>query len=112
MTRGSLQCFPGSLSDLTVNQVRTRAKIGNKPEWKVTVTNKCICSFLQVMLLCPGFDSVETIKPTSKLVSKIGPKLCLINDGSPIYGGKTFVFTYASDQEIAYAPFSFQEACS
>ncbi|XP_022882269.1 protein TAPETUM DETERMINANT 1-like [Olea europaea var. sylvestris] len=112
MTRGSLQCFPGSLRDLTVNQVRTKEKIRNKPEWKVTVTNKCLCSFLQVTLLCPGFDSVKTIKPSPKFVSKNGPKSCLINDGSPIYGGKTFKFTYASDQEIAFAPFSFLEACS
>ncbi|CAA2968535.1 Beta-1,3-N-Acetylglucosaminyltransferase family [Olea europaea subsp. europaea] len=104
MTRGSLQCFPGTVKDLVVNQVRTNA------ESKVTITNKCVCSFLEVTLLCPGFDSVKKIDPPSAV--SMNGRNCLINNGNPIYGGKTFEFTYTSDVEIAFAPLSFREACS
>ncbi|KAL2545217.1 Beta-1 [Forsythia ovata] len=112
MTKGSLQCYPATLIDLKVNQVRTGAKIGNKPEWKVTIANNCLCTFLEVTLLCSGFDSAEITKPSTNNISKSGPKSCLLNSGQPIYGGKTFTFTYASNQSIAFAPFSFREACS
>ncbi|CAI9756263.1 unnamed protein product [Fraxinus pennsylvanica] len=107
MTRGSLQCSPGTLKDITIEQVRTGAKIQNKPEWKVTVHQKCPCSFTNVQVRCPGIDSV--VKPSPFIISKSGPGLCLLNNGNSL---RTFDFTYGSDQPIAFVPFSFEEACS
>ncbi|CAI9756262.1 unnamed protein product [Fraxinus pennsylvanica] len=106
----SLQSSTRSLKDITIKQIRTGAKIQNKTEWKVTVTNTWFCALLQVTLRCPGFDSA--VIPSSSIVSKTGPKLCLINDAYPIYGGTEFTFTYGSDRKIAFAPFSYDNVCS
>ncbi|CAA2960613.1 uncharacterized protein LOC111383817 [Olea europaea var. sylvestris] len=107
LTRGSLQCYPGTLKDITITQVRTGAKMMNKPEWKVTVQQKCHCSFTNVKVRCPGFDSV--VKPSPFIISKSGPDLCLLDYGNSI---GTFHFTYGSDQPIAFVPYSFVENCS
>lgn len=79
----------------------------NKPEWKVTVQQKCHCSFTNVKVRCPGFDSV--VKPSPFIISKSGPDLCLLDYGNSI---RTFHFTYGSDQPIAFVPYSFVENCS
>ncbi|KAJ4824983.1 hypothetical protein Tsubulata_014357 [Turnera subulata] len=107
ITQGNCQC-PG-VSSLTIVQTKTGKLVANKPEWKLTISNTCICSQLNVNLACNGFQSVETVDPS--VLSKQGD-LCLVNNGNPIAGKQQFSFTYASDQEFPFKAVQSQVGCS
>ncbi|KAE9603010.1 hypothetical protein Lal_00012803 [Lupinus albus] len=84
-------------SDVNVNQSQTGTQIKGKPEWVVTITNKCPCVIEQVTLNCTGFQTVEPI-PSSTL-NVTGDK-CLLNNGKPINNGASVTFKYASDKSF------------
>ena len=42
------------LSDISVSQQKTGASVQNKPEWSVTIENKCVCVQSNLKLKCDG----------------------------------------------------------
>ncbi|TKY45425.1 hypothetical protein E2542_SST30612 [Spatholobus suberectus] len=61
ISQGYSQC---SLSDLSISQFQSGVRVQGKPEWSVTITNKCPCVQKNVILNCAGFHSVERIDPS------------------------------------------------
>ncbi|KAJ0090012.1 hypothetical protein Patl1_12505 [Pistacia atlantica] len=106
ISRGYCQCV---VQNVTVNQSQTGSQVQNKPEWKVTISNPCRCTVLDLTLSCTGFQTVEKIDPS--VLSKSGDN-CLINNGNPIVGLSTFSFNYAWDSSFSLTPVSAQIACS
>ncbi|RDX62588.1 hypothetical protein CR513_59063, partial [Mucuna pruriens] len=103
----SSKCF---LSDLSVNQIQTGVKVQGKPEWNVTITNKCSCVQNNVILNCTGFQSTETIDPTILTVS-LSSGFCLVTPGQSIYT-EPVKFKYAWDHQFSLNPISSEIACS
>ncbi|KAK7318985.1 hypothetical protein RJT34_03694 [Clitoria ternatea] len=106
ISQGYSQC---SLKDLSVTQQRTGAKVEGKPEFSVTITNKCACVQTNVKLTCHDFKTVEAID-SSKFLA-ISEDSCLVNGGQPIYRDP-ISFKYAWDQPYQLNPISSQIACS
>ncbi|XP_054806236.1 protein TAPETUM DETERMINANT 1-like [Prosopis cineraria] len=86
-----------SLRDISVSQSRTGATVQNKPEWIVTIENKCTCVQLDLKLNCEGFQTVENIDPSVFKVSRDG--LCLVNNGQTVYN-EPLTFKYAWDNSF------------
>ncbi|KAK7395340.1 hypothetical protein VNO78_15892 [Psophocarpus tetragonolobus] len=105
ISQGYSQCY---LRDIVVSQIQTGVKVKGKPEWSVTVTNKCPCVHKNVILSCTGFQSTEPINP---LVLKVSPRGCLLNAGQPLYRDD-IKFKYAWDQQFPFKPLSSQISCS
>ncbi|KAI9125841.1 hypothetical protein K1719_003259 [Acacia pycnantha] len=98
-----------SLRDISVSQHKTGATVQNKPEWMVTIENKCTCVQLDLKLKCDGFQTVENIDPSVFEVSSDG--LCLVNSGQPVYN-EPVTFKYAWDNSFPLTPSSSTVACS
>ncbi|KAI9125538.1 hypothetical protein K1719_002956 [Acacia pycnantha] len=106
VAHGKAQC---SLRDISVSQHKTGATVQNKPEWMVTIENKCTCVQLNLKLKCGGFQTVENIDPSVFKVSSDG--LCLVNNGQSVYN-KPVTFKYAWDNSFPLTPSSSTIACS
>ncbi|KAK7318986.1 hypothetical protein RJT34_03696 [Clitoria ternatea] len=106
ISQGYSQC---SLKDISVSQQRTGVMVQGKPEWKVTVTNKCACGQKNVILNCDGFQTVEPLNPLILTVSNPGP-YCLVTPGYPIYRDPV-TFNYAWDVSFPLNPISSQIIC-
>ncbi|CAL0329689.1 unnamed protein product [Lupinus luteus] len=100
--------LPCTLSDLSIKQSPTGAKIQGKPEWVVTITNKCTCVQVNVLLNCQGFQTVEEIDPS---ILKVSGKECLVNFGNAI-SKDPITFKYAWDKSFPLNPISSEIACS
>lgn len=96
------------MTDLSVSQFQTRVRVLGKPEWSVTITNKCPCIQKNVILNCTGFHSTERINPSLLKVSGDG---CHVNADQPIYGD-AIKFKYAWDIQFPLNPISSQIFCS
>ncbi|XP_057416144.1 uncharacterized protein LOC130710797 [Lotus japonicus] len=105
ISQGYGQCY---LRDLSLLQTRTGNIVQGKPEWIVSITNKCACVQSDVMLNCRSFKTVEKIDPS--VLQVLGDE-CLINYGNPIYHD-AFNFTYAWDRPTSFFPISSQISCS
>ncbi|XP_057450752.1 uncharacterized protein LOC130742666 [Lotus japonicus] len=97
-----------SLKDLSLSQSKTGAKVQGKPEYSVSITNKCACVQSDVKLNCRGFKTVEKIDPS--LLQVLGDE-CLVNYGNSIYRDAVN-FTYAWDRPFPLFPISSQISCS
>lgn len=99
-----------TLNDLTIGTVRTGRVAQGKPEWMVTVYNKCVCCISLLKVRCTGFKSAEPTDP-----SKILPQgnECLINGGQPVAAGSSISFSYAWDPPFIFWPASatFSRGC-
>ncbi|TKY59944.1 TAPETUM DETERMINANT 1 [Spatholobus suberectus] len=102
---GYSQC---SLRDLSISQFRTGVRVQGKPEWSVTIANKCPCVQKNVILNCKGFQSVEHINPS---LLRVSHNVCLVNGGQSIYGN-VVKFTYVWDQAFPLNPISSEISCS
>ncbi|OAY27417.1 uncharacterized protein LOC110604022 [Manihot esculenta] len=108
MGQGSGQCYP--VTDLKVFQTETGDRVQNKPQWKVTILNDCICSQMGIKLGCNGFHSAEKIDPS--MLAKADDSVCHINHEQPLRGFHTFNFTYAWDSIYPFHPIYSEIACS
>ncbi|KAK7359319.1 hypothetical protein VNO77_01274 [Canavalia gladiata] len=97
-----------SLSDISVSQTKTGATVKGKPEWSVTVTNKCTCVQSNVVLNTAGFQTTEPIDPK---ILRISGNSGVLNDGLIIYTDP-ISFKYAWDNSFPLNPISSQIACS
>ncbi|OIV89587.1 hypothetical protein TanjilG_18169 [Lupinus angustifolius] len=98
-----------SIKDLTVDVAKSGAEIKGKPEWVVTITNKCACVQKDVKLNCKGFNTVEQIDPS---ILSVSDNVCLVvNNGNPIYRDP-ITFKYAWDTQFPLNPIESQIACS
>ncbi|KAK7318990.1 hypothetical protein RJT34_03699 [Clitoria ternatea] len=75
---GYSQC---SLKDISVSQQQTGAKVQGKPEWAVTITNKCSCVQTSLVLNCDGFKTSEPVDRS--ILSLMGP-YCIVKAGDSI----------------------------
>ncbi|XP_061372992.1 uncharacterized protein LOC133315398 [Gastrolobium bilobum] len=105
ISQGNSKCY---LSDLSIRQSQTGAKLKGKPEWGVTITNNCPCVQKNVMLNCRGFQTIEHINPS---VLSVSGNVCLVNGGNSIYRD-AITFKYAWDQSFPLNPISSEIACS
>nr|GMD45752.1 protein TAPETUM DETERMINANT 1-like [Ipomoea batatas] len=94
---------------ITISQVQTVNQIHGQNEWKVTVTNQCDCTQLNVQITCAGIDS-STLALDPSLVTQSG-NICTLNNGGPIHPHTSFTFQYAWEK-IDFQPFDSTEACS
>jgi len=99
------ECYPW---DIVTSQKRTGVKIQGKPEWNVTITNKCPCPVKNVVLSCREFQSIEPINPS---ILSVQGDLCLVNAGQPIYND-TIQFKYSRDTIVLLFTKSFDLFCS
>ncbi|WVZ16435.1 hypothetical protein V8G54_009607 [Vigna mungo] len=104
VSQGYSQC---SLSDIHVDQKGTGRKVNGKPEWTVTITNRCACVQTNVQLNCKGFQTVEAVDPQ---FLKVSGDVCLVNSGKPLFNG-AIVFGYASDTQFPLNPISSNINC-
>ncbi|KAF5748127.1 putative Beta-1 3-N-Acetylglucosaminyltransferase family protein [Tripterygium wilfordii] len=102
--KGYCHCESG---EFTIAQAKTGAVVSSRPEFRVTISNKCSCTQLHVTLSCDGFQSVKPVGGLTKTGSS-----CLVNNGQPIYAQNTFTFTYAWDAAFPFKPLSSSVACS
>ncbi|XP_038711875.1 uncharacterized protein At1g05835-like [Tripterygium wilfordii] len=98
------QCKPGQF---TIAQAKTGGYVSGKPEYSVTISNKCPCTQLDLTLSCHGFQSAKLVSELTKTGST-----CLVNNGQPIYPQSTFTFTYSWDAAFPFKPLSSAVACS
>ncbi|KAL9328840.1 hypothetical protein ACSQ67_003843 [Phaseolus vulgaris] len=98
------------LRDISVTQTRTGVIVNGKPEWSVTITNKCPCAQTNVILNCTGFQSLESIDPSVLTLSHTG--FCLLTPAQPInkYGIVSFKYTW--EKQFSLNPISSQSSCS
>ncbi|QHO07665.1 hypothetical protein HN51_066330 [Arachis hypogaea] len=97
------QCYSQcQLSDLKIEQEQTGVKVKNKQEWRAFIITDCICNFPLVALNCSGFQTVEPIDPSLKIVRSHQGKFCLVADGNPITKFRPATFRYASDSSFPF----------
>lgn len=95
--------------ELTITQSETGVIVGGKPERKVTILNDDNCTHKDIVLSCPGFQTVKKVDPSILLPQ--GGK-CLVNGGNPIYAHTSLSFTYAWTTPTSFAPNESTIACS
>ncbi|KAG7018068.1 hypothetical protein SDJN02_19934, partial [Cucurbita argyrosperma subsp. argyrosperma] len=103
---GNCQC---ESNNIQINQRRTGFQIYGMTQWKVTISNNCICSQSNVKLDCRGFQIFESIDPS---ILAIFDTECLVNDGRPIFNFNPINYTYARDPKFKFDLISSQVACS
>ncbi|KAL3633593.1 hypothetical protein CASFOL_022355 [Castilleja foliolosa] len=96
----------------TIRQTRTGQVVKSKPEWKVEITNTEACTFLNLKLstIPENFAPVAPIDP-SILRKDETDKYWILNNGEPLYGSKSFGFTYAGDF-VKFSVADYTIACS
>lgn len=104
-----IDCQPCDLNSIKVAQSRTGKTVQNKPEWKVSITNDCICTQTQVVLDCTGF---RTVKPVAGSILSVTGSRCLVNNGQPVLQSQPISFTYAWDSSFSFSPVSSLVSCS
>ncbi|KDP44494.1 hypothetical protein JCGZ_16327 [Jatropha curcas] len=87
-------------SSFVITQAPTGVKVGNKPEWKVTVKNDCLCSRASVALGCTGFQTTEKLNPS--IIAVEGDKCVVKVNGGLLQGYESFSFTYAWDSQFNF----------
>lgn len=101
---GYSQC---SYKDISVSQSQTGV-VENKPQWTVTVRDKCSnCPQKNVKLDCTGFQT-ELVMPYT--IFKVVGNECILNDGKPL-DGKPLNFYYVWDTSFPLNPISSEPAC-
>ncbi|KAG2301780.1 hypothetical protein Bca52824_030431 [Brassica carinata] len=80
------------LDDVTLKQSKN-GMIQNKPVWKVTLNNPCICLLTNLKLSCTGFESIVPVDTLTKTGDA-----CIINKG--IQGD--FIFRYVWDTSFEF----------
>ncbi|KAK7368398.1 hypothetical protein VNO80_10423 [Phaseolus coccineus] len=98
------------LNDISVTQTRTGVIVKGKPEWSVTVTNKCSCAQTNVILNCSGFQSLESIDPSVLTVST-NTGFCLLTPGQLINKDGIVSFKYTWGNQFSLNPISSQSSC-
>ncbi|KAA3488477.1 TPD1 protein-like protein 1-like [Gossypium australe] len=78
------------IANITISQSQTGKTVENKPEWKATVKNDCICTLSFLKLNCNGFQTVEDVESSVTNLS----------------------FIYAWDTSFPFKPPSSQVICS
>ncbi|KAG1365049.1 protein TAPETUM DETERMINANT 1-like [Cocos nucifera] len=84
---------PCGVSDITIDQVKTGGVVEGKPEYEVTVSNKCQCAQSKVFLQCYGLSSVEPVDP--RVIKPVDGERCIVGEGQLIPGGARIKFKYA-----------------
>ncbi|OVA17041.1 hypothetical protein BVC80_9041g47 [Macleaya cordata] len=102
--KGFCQC---ELRNITVTQTDTGGAIHGKSEYKVTVTNNCICSQYDVKLNTEGFST--TLEADPLIFNK---ETGLVKNGEPLYPHESIKFNYAWDTRFSLNPVSSRVACS
>ncbi|XP_057966939.1 uncharacterized protein LOC131157080 [Malania oleifera] len=97
------------VSQIDVHQTNTGKVVKGKPEWRVTITNPCICTFIEIQLNCKGFQSAE--KVDSSLLALSGDA-CLLTNGQPLHGKESTSFSYAWTTQFTFKPISATIGCS
>ncbi|KAG5038353.1 hypothetical protein AAZX31_07G174800, partial [Glycine max] len=105
ISQGYSKCL---LSDLSISQIRTGVIVQGKPEWSVTIINKCQCAQKNVILNCRGFQSIERIDPLLLTIS-LSTGFCLVKPGQLIYNDVEF--KYAWDHQFPLNPISSMSFC-
>ncbi|KAJ1407309.1 hypothetical protein SESBI_24412 [Sesbania bispinosa] len=107
ISQGYSQCF---LKDLSIKQFKTGAKVQQKTEWGVTITNNCpICAQKNVQLNCGGFQTVEHIDPS---ILSVSGNVCLVNGGQPLHGNHPITFKYAWEESFPLNPIHSDITCT
>lgn len=99
------QC--GQTSDWDISQSQTGTQVQNKPEWKVTITNNCLCTRTDLKLNCVGFQTTEEVDPS---IVAVNGGNCLIN--KVFHSQDSVSFTYAWDNQFPFLPIDASLACS
>ncbi|KAI3996270.1 hypothetical protein MKX01_026738 [Papaver californicum] len=105
--RGFSQC---ELSSLKISQRPTGGAIHGQTEYEVSITNDCVCTQLDVVINCPGFNTTLSVDPS--IFEPTGGDLCSVNSGGPVYGNDIIKFNYASNTPCALTPSSSRISCS
>lgn len=108
-------CQPCGPSDIEISQSKTGKKVQNKPEWKVTIQNKCVCTQQDIELDCKGFQTTEPIDPSILAVNQNATGECLIvKDGGILHGSRVdqVVFNYAWDTQFPFKAIATSSLCS
>ncbi|KAJ6406196.1 hypothetical protein OIU84_009842 [Salix udensis] len=107
ISQGHCQCHPAT--DLKIFQSETEVVVQNKPQWKVTIVNDCVCTQVNIKLACDGFQTVEEVDSS---ILAIGDDGCYVNHEQPVYGHQTFNFTYSWGTQYPFMPIYSESACS
>ncbi|MBA0667488.1 hypothetical protein Goklo_000563, partial [Gossypium klotzschianum] len=81
------------IANITISQSQTGKTVENKPGWKATVKNDCICTQSDLKLNSNWFQTVEDV------------------ESSVIYSSN-LSFIYAWDTSFPFKPISSQVICS
>lgn len=97
-----------SLDTINIGTQRSGREIGGLPEWNVQVINNCACLQKQIVLSCPGFQTVEPVDPS--ILTKQGDA-CLLINGGIVLSGSAVSFSYAWDPPFIMFPRSSVSQC-
>ncbi|KAI3961625.1 hypothetical protein MKW92_043323 [Papaver armeniacum] len=95
------------LSNIKISQTPTGVWIHGQSEYEVSITNDCICTQLDVVVNCPGFQGVSP-----SIFEPTGGDLCTLKSGGPVFYKDVIKFKYASEHSIALTPSSSRISCS
>ncbi|KDP44493.1 hypothetical protein JCGZ_16326 [Jatropha curcas] len=87
-------------SNFVITQSATGVKVGNKPEWKVTVKNNCVCTRTSIAIGCNGFQTTEKLNPS--IIALEGGKCVVKVNSGVLHGFESFSFTYAWDSQFNF----------
>ncbi|TKY58438.1 TPD1 protein-like 1 [Spatholobus suberectus] len=97
-----------SIENISIDQSKTGNWARGMPEWKVTITNNCVCPQSQVKLKCDGVKKYKEMDPSILSISR---GVCLLKNGHPISPSETIEFLYVRDTQFPFQISSSQEEC-
>ncbi|KAK1281605.1 hypothetical protein QJS10_CPB22g00523 [Acorus calamus] len=100
-----------SQGDCTLSNIKVYQELINNSEYKVTLTNNCICSQSNLLLSCAAFKGPEPGDEDKVKVAN-GSSDCLIKDGLPVFKDYPITFKYTAAEKIEFNPISSQINCS
>ncbi|KAL8496932.1 hypothetical protein ACS0TY_020571 [Phlomoides rotata] len=96
------------LNDFVIGTVKSGNTRAGATEWNVEIVNTCNCAQSNIVVSCPGFQTVEPLNPS---IFKKNGDLCVVNQGRPIPPKGSVKFSYAWDPPFVLKPFSTRSLC-
>ncbi|XVF75692.1 hypothetical protein PTKIN_Ptkin13bG0207100 [Pterospermum kingtungense] len=94
-----------SKNDIVISQGAVRSHPTGMPSYRVEIINAGKVAIGKIHLRCGMFSSANLINPL--LFKRVGPDMCLVNNGEPLAAGRIIAFTYTTTFMFPLSVFSF-----
>lgn len=97
------------MRDIEVVTKKTGRTFEERPEYEVTVKNRCACAQRGVKIRCVGFTSYKPVD--GRVMKQLGNGQCLVNGGRAISPANPVKFTFAFLTPFDLIPFDSRALC-